>query len=293
MRKKIFLNNKIRFTLTLGVILLIFFLITIYPFRSEIRDRKKNPVGISDRPTSKAMTQIPTLTLKPKISEKKIYPSQVIDLTNWKITLPVGFSESPKEIKQPILATYALAPWFSLAPGGGVRFRAPVNAVTTGGSNYPRSELLEVTNNGRSKIGWSSQEGMHSMILDQAITAVPKIKQHIVAGQIHDQERDIIVIRLDNPNLHIRIGGKNVHTLDSQYALGKRFTVRFEVNDGKTRIYYNGETNPSYTLNLNYSNAYFKAGAYTQSNCSKEGPALCSDDNYGEVIVYQVTVAHR
>jgi hypothetical protein len=34
------------------------------------------------------------------------YPAQVLNLANWKLTLPTGQPESPTEIKQPALATF-------------------------------------------------------------------------------------------------------------------------------------------------------------------------------------------
>jgi len=66
------------------------------------------------------------------------------------------------------------------------------------------------------------------------------------------------------------------------------------VGDGQTKVYYNNSLDPVYTLNKKYSDAYFKTGVYTQSNCSREGSSsICNDNNYGEVIVYQATVAHQ
>lgn len=223
-----------------------------------------------------------------------IYPSKILDLSNWKITLPIGSSEKPVEIKQPELFTYAIDPWFMVMPeDNGVRFRAPVNAVTTTGSSYPRSELREMTGKGMVKASWSSTSGTHTMFLDQAITSVPKKKKHVVAGQIHDANNDVIVIRLEYPNLYVNVNGKNKSKLDSAYVLGKRFTVKFMVSEGKTSVYYNNSATPAYTLNKKYSDAYFKTGAYTQSNCSKEGSLLCHDDNYGEVVVYDIRVLHQ
>ncbi len=221
-----------------------------------------------------------------------VYPSQVLNLTNWKVTVPLGGSEKPTEIKQPVLATYKLDPWF-IAVSGGVRFRAPVNSVTTSGSNYPRSELREMTNNGAKNASCSSNSGTHTMFLEQAITAVPEKKKHVVAGQIHDSDDDIIVIRLEYPTLYVNVDGKNLHTLDSDYTLGERFKVRFVVSDNQTKVYYNDSSDPIYTLSKSYSGAYFKAGAYTQSNCSKEDSSSCNSNNYGEVILYQATVTHQ
>ena len=224
-----------------------------------------------------------------------IYPSQVLNLTNWKITIPTITSGDAIEIKQPRLATYNLNPWFTVLPEeNAVRFRAAVNGATTSGSGYPRSELREMVDNGKTNASWPSNEGTHTMFLDQAITAVPKTKQDVVAGQIHDNNKDIIVVRLNYPTLHVRIDRTNVYTLDSNYTLGKRFTVKFVVSDGLTKVYYNNGIDPVYTLNKRYSDAYFKTGVYTQSNCSKEGsPSLCNDNNYGEVIVYQAAVTHQ
>ena len=198
-------------------------------------------------------------------------------------------------MKQPVLKNYELDPWFVVtSDGNAVRFRASVNSVTTNGSNYPRSELREMIDDGKTKASWASVLGTHTMFLDQAITAVPKTKKHVVAGQIHDAEDDIIVIRLEYPNLYVNVDGDNVVTLDKNYTLGKRFTAKFVVHEGKTDVYYNNSTKPVYTLPKNYSNGYFKAGAYTQSNCNREvSRQLCSDDNYGEVILYQLEVTHQ
>ena len=219
------------------------------------------------------------------------YPSQILDLHNWKLTVPIGDSEKPTEIRQPELNTYVLDPWFVLTPDTqAVRFRSPVSAVTTKGSNYPRSELREMVNNGRTNASWSSTIGRHMMTVDQAITAVPKTKQHVVAGQIHDADDDIIVIRLENPNLYINVDGKNVYTLDSNYTLGKRFQFAFDVQGGKTNVYYNNSQKPVYTLTQTYHGAYFKAGVYTQSNCSKEKSTDCHENNFGEVIIYNLEV---
>jgi hypothetical protein len=45
------------------------------------------------------------------------------------------------------------------------------------------------------------------------------------------------------------------------------------------------------TISKNFSGAYFKAGAYTQANCSNSSP--CSNSNFGQVMIYDVTVTHQ
>lgn len=148
---------------------------------------------------------------------------------------------------------------------------------------------------GKDGASWTSSSGVHTMIIDQKITATPQGKKHIVAGQIHDKNDDVIVIRLEGSKLFVDINGNDGPTLDANYTLGKRFTVKFEVQNNQTKIYYNGSSTPAYTLNKSYTGAYFKAGAYTQSNCDTEGDkgGTCSANNYGEIVVYSVTVTHQ
>lgn len=221
-------------------------------------------------------------------------PGEILKLTNWKLTLPKGSLEKPTEIKQPALTNYKISPWFVVnEKKDGVRFRAPVNGVTTINSDYPRSELREMTNNGTANASWSSTLGTHTLILDQAIIAVPEQKPHVVLGQIHDASDDIIVIRLEYPNLYINVDGKNKFLLDNKYTLGKRFRTKFVVSNDQTKVYYNDIVEPVYTLTKKYSQSYFKAGVYTQSNCSKEGSDLCNDNNFGEVVLYDVQVIHK
>lgn len=285
----------------IGIIAVVSFLFIFkilgLPTKTSTLSIKTIPSIIPKLPKSTSIPT-PTSTSEPTPTQKESFPSQVIDLTNWKITLPVenpNKSNRPLEIRQPQLAKYKIDPWFMVTSDGkGVQFRAPVNSPTTSGSKYPRSELREMADNGATNAAWFSTEGTHTMFLDQAITKVPKIKKHVVAGQIHDDNDDIIVIRLEYPNLYVNVNGKNVYTLDSNYTLGKRFTIKFEVNGAQTKVYYNNSQTPVYTLNLNYSSAYFKAGAYTQSNCTREIPFLfCNDDNYGEVIIYKAIVEHE
>jgi len=221
-------------------------------------------------------------------------PAQLLDLTSWKLTLPTGDDESPTEVKQPELADYTNADWFKLNDTKtAVTFRAPVNGVTTSGSGYPRSELREMEQDGKTKANWSSTSGTHTMLLEESVTAVPSVKKQVVAAQIHDADDDVLVIRLDYPRLYVNVDGKNKLMLDQNYTLGRKFTIKLVVSQGKTNVYYNNSVKPVYTLNKNYKSSYFKAGAYTQSNCEKEVvPWLCNDKNYGEVQIYSLKVSH-
>ncbi|MFB9903130.1 polysaccharide lyase family 7 protein [Allokutzneria oryzae] len=221
-------------------------------------------------------------------------PAQVLDLRNWKVTLPVDDpdkkGEQPLEITQPRLDGYVNTPWFVPADNcDGVQFRAPVNGVTTANSKNPRSELREMTNNGTTPASWRSDSGTHTMVIDQAITRLPTTKPHVVAGQIHDSSDDVTVFRLEGSKLYVT-KGDNTHyrLITDNYVLGTRFQAKFEVRDGKVRAYYNGVLQA--TIPASFTGAYFKAGTYTQANCGNSSP--CDASNYGQVTLYRVTVTH-
>ncbi|RKT54819.1 polysaccharide lyase family 7 protein [Saccharothrix australiensis] len=219
-------------------------------------------------------------------------PAELLDLRNWKVTLPVDNPDKegtqPLEITQPRLADYALDPWFVVDEKcEGVRFRAPVNGVTTPNSKNPRSELREM--NGSSLASWSAKSGKHTMVIDQAITALPKQRPYVVAGQIHDSSDDVTVFRLEGEKLWLTKGDTTHHKLiTDNYVLGTRFEAKFEVSGGEVRAFYNGR--PVGAIDADFTGGYFKAGAYTQANCGNSTP--CSSKNFGQVTVYGVTVTH-
>ncbi len=222
-------------------------------------------------------------------------PSAVIDLTNWKLNIPVAGSNGfSKEIIQPDLNGYTDDYFHVNTAGDAVVFRAHANGVTTKGSTYPRSELREMQNNGKDKASWSiaSGGGTHTMLITQAVTHLPTQKPHVVVGQIHDANDDVIVFRLENKKLFIDHNGTAGPVLTSDYQLGTKFTVQFVAGGNGVRCYYNGtliETYPSTA-----DNCYFKAGMYTQSKTTEKGGREDKDDAnaYGEVEIYNVIVTH-
>jgi Alginate lyase len=223
------------------------------------------------------------------------YPAQVLDLRRWKLTLPYGAQDDisrPMEITQPGLTSFASAPYFHpTADCSGVVFRAGVNAPTTSGSKYPRSELREMNHDG-SKADWSSTVGTHIMTMTGAFTALPEGKPHLVGAQIHDDSDDISVFRLEGSKLYVTDGDNpNYKLITDNYVLGTRFEAKFVVSGGIVQAYYNGELQA--TLHKEFSAAYFKAGAYTQANCERVAPAPCGADNYGETVIYRLEVTHQ
>lgn len=217
-------------------------------------------------------------------------PADLLDLTNWKLTLPTGEAESPTEVAQPDLDSFTIDPWFHLnQERDGVAFRANAGGVTTSGSGYPRSELREMTADGTARADWSTTEGVHSMTITQAITALTEVKPHAVAGQIHDAEDDVVMIRLESNRLYVEGGGVDLGVLDEDYQLGTEFTVNFTAHDGQIDVYYEDMSTPVVTVPRAAAGCYFKAGVYTQSNPERgEAP-----DAFAEVEIYDLVVTHQ
>jgi len=215
--------------------------------------------------------------------------SQVLNLTNWKLTLPIGSPGSPTEITQPALAAFLDPNYFFVnAAGDGVVFTAPCGGVTTSGSSYPRSELREMVNNGSSAASWSTTSGISTMEVTEAITHLPVVKPQVIAGQIHDGVTKVIDCRLGGSKLYIEnASGGTVVVLTSNYVLGTKFTFKWVVQNGGIAIYYNGQYVTTYSVSD--SGCYFKVGDYTQSNTSTGD----SPTAYGQVVVYSATVSHQ
>ncbi|MDT0447410.1 polysaccharide lyase family 7 protein, partial [Streptomyces johnsoniae] len=217
-------------------------------------------------------------------------PSDVLDLSNWKLTLPTGDEGDPTEIFQPDLEDYSHDEYFRVTDSGdGVRFRSPVDGVTTGGSSYPRSELREMESDGEDEIAWSSTSGTHTMTVREAFTHLPEDKPEVVGAQIHGGDDDVTALRLVGEELWITEDDTVEHHLvTDNYQLGDVFELQYVVSDGEIDIYYNGELET--TIENSGDGNYFKAGAYTQANCDRSSP--CSGDNYGEVEIYDLNVTH-
>ena len=231
----------------------------------------------------------------------------------WKITYPDGVEDKtlcPEDNNEYFYVNEA---------ENALVFFAPVRTSngTTPNSSYIRSELRERTEDGSSDIYWTTT-GRHMLYVEQAITHLPLVKSHLVATQIHGNKDDGIddsmVLRLEENHLFLSFNGGKLRsdvTVKTDYALGTKHEVIFEVIDGKHYCYYSEDGNllsaynagnasaylvkadgSEVLMDLDYDQTYFKVGNYTQSNTEKEGDSTDDPDNYGEVLVYDFLVEH-
>jgi hypothetical protein len=190
-------------------------------------------------------------------------PSSIINLANWKLTLPTGKKGSPAEITQPKLDTYSGAHFY--VDGANVIFTAPTNGVTTSGSLYPRSELREMKAGGKKLAAWSNKRTTRTLDVAATFLELPSGKREVVACQIHGGSDDITKLILRGSTLSITIGDNGNEDIGA-YTLGTPFTFRYKARPGGIECWYNGAL--VHTIPGNFSGAYFKAGCYTQANKS-------------------------
>lgn len=220
-------------------------------------------------------------------ADEKVLPAQKLDLSNWKLTLPTSLTKSAEasEITQPALASFQAADCFFVnASGDAVVFRAHCGGVTTKGSSYPRCELREMQADGRKEADWAtSDRKLHAIELTMAITHLPSVKSHVVCAQIHDEENDVLMVRLEKSKLLVERTGADDILLDPKYSLATPFTLRIEAAEGKVRLWYNQELKMDWRVDS--QGCYFKAGCYTQSNVKKGDAA----EDFAEVLIYHIT----
>jgi hypothetical protein len=212
-------------------------------------------------------------------------PAELIDPQNWYLTLPTGSDGDPDTVQPSELDTYD-SEYFRLNDSkDGVVFTAHAGGVTTENSKYPRSELREM--NGGEKADWDGESGVHTMVLDQAITKTPSTKPDVIAGQIHGGDDDVMQIHLSGSELTVTYadGDKKV-VLDDSYRLGERFRVKIQSSDGEVKVWHDGELKAS--LPISGSGNYFKAGAYVNSNPDKGADS----SDVGQVVIYDVEISH-
>lgn len=231
------------------------------------------------------------------VKNNLLVPNDIIDMKHWYLTLPLKRSnrEDAKIIYNPDLQTFQDMQFFKVSQArNSVLFTAHVGGATTKGSHYPRSELREMDGPDRdNKALWSSRKGYHEMRTVLSINEIPKVKQDVVALQIHDGKSDVMQVLVKKKRLYVRggVGSKTVDygSLDDNYILGTMFTAKIVCTEGRVKVFFNDSPTPKLDFAYAGDNKnYFKVGAYVQSNPSKGD----DPDTVGIVQVFSCEVKH-
>lgn len=199
-----------------------------------------------------------------------------LDLSPFKVTLPIGPDEHPTELR-PVRES---APWL-VNRGSHWTFRAHKGGTTTSGSDNTRCELREMDPK-----AWDARDGRHHRLtVDLAVTHMhPGVP--LVIQQIHNPFDDVTVFRVEGTKLWITNGDRSHGRLvTDRFEPDTRYVLGFDAYDGLVRFTFNGKA-IDYTVPAGDGN-YFKTGCYFQ--CAKYD---IPDSAYAEVAIYGIGVSH-
>src|SRR5690606_11516015 len=163
-----------------------------------------------------------------------------------------------------IEAGFVNDPKFILTEDGDVQFRIGVNdGRTSSGTNYPRSELRELDEDG-DLASWDGSEGHHWMEWEFRATHLAATRPWLCMGQIHDDDDDVLRIQTEVRSGQLCLVARLydvVHILIQGYEVGTWVKGRIDVVDGDLTVTIDGvpfndweNDNPSIG-----ANCYFKA----------------------------------
>lgn len=191
------------------------------------------------------------------------------------------------------LATYSESPYFSLDDTGvWTNFGVRLDAVTTEGSDYPRSELRELAEDGTTLLGFNPTTGTNEMSGTTIIDVLARYKKAMVIGQMHDTVSDSIMIASQNVDsapypldgqvkIVIRInggagaGGISLTAIPI-YEIGTPIPWKMRCGSFGWEVYIGDMTTP-FATSVTTGTAltasglcYFKAGCYSNTNATVE-----------------------
>ncbi|TXE13870.1 polysaccharide lyase family 7 protein [Seonamhaeicola algicola] len=186
---------KQTYYLTTTTILVLFLTLACSKNDSDTENlNEENPIDIIDQ--EEATNQDP----EPE-QEEANYILPNIDLSNWKVTLPIG---KPTEVHPPEILNYAtnetLKPFFYNDSVNGALVFHTYPSASTANSSYSRTELRELMNpEDRGKTNWTFKDGgnMKGKLQMEAISKDSENKYHRtiimqIHGRLTDAQRDLI-----------------------------------------------------------------------------------------------------
>lgn len=216
-------------------------------------------------------------TSGPAALNPHVSPGGNFDLSVWELQEPVGSPGSPTTISPTQLAGpngFHDAYFFTDPVDGAMTFWDPENGVTTANSNYPRSELREMTPGGQ-LANWPVT-GTHVLSATVKATMIP---DHVAVGQIHLGTgtpastkpllelfyfaSGAIVLGIEQTPA----GGNEVQHPVGNVPLGTKWSYVIGLSGNAITLIIDGGATQAFAMSstFNQENMYFKAGDYDQS----------------------------
>ena len=182
---------------------------------------------------------------KSKKNKKKKYKLPEIDLSHWKVTVPVNKENGkPLEVSPPEIKNYAtneaLKPFMynDSTKAGGLVFYAYPTSSTTANTKYSRSELREQMVPGKNNVNWTFEQGgnMKGKLSVDAISKDKNGKHHKtiimqIHGRLTNEQRDLIGAKDNNAPPMLKI-----YWQDGKIRVKTKIVKRYEIS-GNTLLH--------------------------------------------------------
>jgi hypothetical protein len=209
--------------------------------------------------------------------DPSVAPGGNFDLSVWELQEPVGSPGAPTTI----LPAQLMGPngfhdtyFFTDPTDGSMSFWDPENGVTTANSNYPRSELREMTAAGQAA-NWLST-GTNTLSATVKATMIP---DHVAVGQIHlgtgtpaSTKPLLELFYYSTGKIVMAIeqtpaGGNEVPTTVGMVPLGTKWSYVIGLTGNAITLVIDGGATQNFTMSSTFDQEgmYFKAGDYDQS----------------------------
>jgi hypothetical protein len=269
------------------------------------------------------------LEVKKKKKKSKKVKLPTIDLSHWKVTVPIANMEGkPYEVEPPEILNYAtneaLKPYmYNDSLRGAIVFHAFPSQSTTRNTKYSRSELREQMVPGNNNVNWTFKQGgyMKGKLAMEEVTRDADGKYHrVIIMQIHgrltNEQRDLIgeddnnappILKIYWDKGKIRVKTKILKNLNSTYeemlhedAWGDDDGFNFEQEVGFRKFTLEVKVSEGklvVVLNKNefkvYKNSHIKKWGVFE-NYFKAGNYFQTrdDGSYAKVNYYELEVKH-
>lgn len=216
-------------------------------------------------------------TSTPSALDAQVSPGGNFDLSVWELQEPIGSPGSPTTISPTQLVGpngFHDAYFFTDPVDGAMTFWDPENGVTTANSNYPRSELREMTPGGQ-PANWPVA-GTHTLSATIKATMIPN---HVAVGQIHlgtgtpaSTKPLLEIFYFASGAIVLGIeqtpaGGNEVQHPVGNVPLGTKWSYVIGLSGNAITLTIDGGATQAFAMSstFNQENMYFKAGDYDQS----------------------------
>lgn len=212
---------------------------------------------------------------------EKISLEKIVNVNQWKLTLPKVENYKLVELKSPQQIKEYSDENFYLNSEGLV-MKASCDASTTPNSKYPRCEFREYSG---AEVFWDSTDKPRTLQYKVAALHLPKNKPEIVVGQLHDKKDDVFEVKfsgLPKPTLKV-FHDSEIYGSLGEYEINEYADISIEVVKGMCKIVSN-KGSVSFKMSSSTS-CYFKVGCYVQSNSSKG-----DGGDYGAVVYKSIVL---